>query len=123
MAIDHEVSSDGVFFKSKENAKQYADAYDKDLREVNGLWLAANRATSSGPMPTNEGGVIIFHLHQKYVVWIATWDGAQGPDPNVQPAVFWSADEAKKDALGQADETGGQIYLLQKDGSWARMTM
>src|SRR5947207_1925167 len=82
----------------KDRAKRYADLYDKDLVEDRGGWLAKNRPTQFGPMPTKDGDVVIFHLHQRYQVWVSTWDGAQGPDPNVKPLTFWNADHARHTA-------------------------
>lgn len=119
MIRDHEVTSEGVTFRSKDRAKIYADSYDKDLVETNSGWLAKNRVTKSQPIPTKEGDVVIFHLHQMYRVWVTTWDGAQGPDPNVEPVTAWNADEAKEAALRWATETNGRIYRLQKDGDWS----
>lgn len=64
MIKDHEVTSEGVTFRSKDRAKMYADSYDKDLVETSGGWLAKNRATKSQPIPTKEGDVVVCHLHQ-----------------------------------------------------------
>ena len=113
------VTGRGVIFDTKDRAKKYADMYDKDLVEVADGWLAKNRTNSAQPMPTKEGDVVIFHLHQLYRVWVTTWDGAQGPDPDVSPQEFWNAGEAEKAAIDWAGETRGQIYRLGKDGNWS----
>ena len=106
-------------FQSKELAQKYADAYDKDLVEVDGGWLAKNRVTEHGPMPTKEGDVVIFHFHQLYRMWVAPLDGAQGPDPDIDPLDFWDARKAKEAATNLAKENEGAIYLLEKDGKWS----
>jgi hypothetical protein len=118
VAEDHETTPEGVIFKSKDRAKTYADLYDKDLVEVNGDWLAKNRVANTPPMPTKDGDVVVYHLHQMYRVWAATWDGAQGPDPNVEPITVWNADEAQRVARHWAEETKGRIFQLQNDNKW-----
>jgi hypothetical protein len=55
MPTDHQVTGEGVWFGSRDGAKIYADAYDKDPVESDGGWLAKNRATQFGPMPTKDG--------------------------------------------------------------------
>jgi hypothetical protein len=117
MPTDHQVSGEGVWFESKDRAKLYADAYDKDLVESNGGWLAKNRTTQFGPMPTKDGDVVIFHLPQMFRVWTATWNGAQGPDPNVEPFTVRNADEARNAARELASGQS-QIFQLQKSGEW-----
>ena len=105
----HRVTPDGVIFESRDHAKTYAGLYDKDLVEVQDGWLAKNRATNSAPMPTKDGDVVVHHRHQLYQVWVATWDGAQSPDPNVQPNTVWNHDEAQEAARRWAAETNGRI--------------
>jgi hypothetical protein len=117
---DHQVTAEGVWFESKDRAKLYADASDKDLVEADGGWLAKNRSTQFGRMQTKDGDVVIFHLQQKFRVWVATWDGAQGPDPNVEPLTVWNADEARNAAREWASEES-RIFLLEKDGQWTLM--
>lgn len=121
MPTDHQVTAEGVWFASKGRAKRYADAYDKDVVESNGGWLAKNRTTQFGPMPTKDGDVVLYHLHQMYQVWVATSDGAQGPDPNVKPLTFWNADHARQAAHRWATEQS-RIFQLGKDGRWSVMT-
>ena len=102
------VTGEGVLFQSKELAQKYADAYDKDLVEVDGGWLAKNRVTEHGPMPTKEGDVVIFHFHQLYRMWVAPLDGAQGPDPDIDPLDFWEREEGQRgrDQLGEGKRGG-----------------
>ena len=107
MGKDFNVTGDGVTFHSKDLAKIYADKHDKDLIEIDSGWLAKNRATKRGPMPTRDGDVVIYHFHQKYLVWVASWDGAQGPDPNVETITVWNADEAQQAARQWAEERNG----------------
>ena len=64
----HKVTPEGVIFESKDRAKSYADLYDKDLVEAESGWLAKNRATNAPPMPTKDGDVVVYHLHQMYRV-------------------------------------------------------
>lgn len=120
MPTDHQVTGEGVWFASKDNARIYADAYDKDVVEADGGWLAKNRTTQFGPMPTKDGDVVIFHLHQMFQVWTATWNGAQGPDPNVEPRTLWDADEARNAARAWASGQS-RIFQLDKDGRWTVM--
>jgi hypothetical protein len=119
MPKDHTATAYGVFFSTRERAKLYADAFDKDLVEQDGGWLAKNRTTTASPMPTKEGDVVILHFRQLFRVWLTTWDGAQGGDPNIGTRDFWKADEAEAYARDLAADTGGKIYRLQKDGQWA----
>ena len=120
MHKDHDVTAEGVWFASKDRAKRYADVHDKDVVESNAGWLAKNRTTEFGPMPTKDGDVVLFHVHQKYQVWVATWDGAQGPDPNVKALSFWNADHARHAA--QMWATGqSRLFQREKDGRWSVM--
>ena len=119
MSLEHEVTGEGVLFQSKESAQKYADAHDKDLVEADGRWLAKNRVTEHGPMPTKEGDVVILHCRQLYLVWVTRWDGAQGPHPNERPPALWAARKAEEDATNLAEETEGKIYLLEKSGQWS----
>jgi hypothetical protein len=122
MGRDFNVTADGVTFDSKDLAKIYADKHDKDLVEIDGGWLAKNRATRGGPMPTRDGDVVIYHFQQKYLVWVSTWDGAQGPDPNVEASTVWDADEAQQVARRWAQESTGRIFRIDKDGNWTVAT-
>lgn len=120
---ERKVVPDGVLFQSERSARIYADQHDKDVVEVDGGWLARNRAcaTQKGPMPTKEGDVIVQHLNQLFRVWLITSDGAQGPDRNVAPLEKWNRAEAEQAAREWMEDTGGRIFLLQKDGEWTIM--
>jgi hypothetical protein len=119
MAIDHQVSPQGVHFRSRDGAKSYADHWDMDLVEsANGEWLAANRTMAAGPMPTKQGDTVIRHVGQMFRVWVVTWDGARSGDPNVQALDLRTASEAQDAARNWAQDGTGRIFHQQRDGGW-----
>jgi hypothetical protein len=115
---DREVIGDGVVFLSERSARLFADAQDKDLIKLEGGWLARNRQTNKGPMPTREGDVVVYHHNQLFRVWVVTNDGAQEPDQNIAPLDLRSRAEAEDAARNWTTETEGRIFWLQRNGEW-----
>lgn len=112
---------EGVVFLSEASARNFSEQHDKDLVQIGAGWLAKNRATTPGPMPTKDGDIVVHHLHQLFRVWIVTKDGSQKPDRNVGPLEVWSRSEAEEAARTKATETGGQIFWLQTDYQWVKI--
>jgi hypothetical protein len=111
------VTAEGVVYPSETAARNGADLHDKDVVQIGAGWLAKNRLTQSGPMPTLNGDVVVLHQHQLFRVWVVTADGSQEPDPNVAPTDVWSRAEAMTAATNWRAETNGRMFLLQNNGS------
>jgi hypothetical protein len=73
----------------------------------------------NGEMPTTEGDVIIQRLTSYYRVWVVTRDGAQEPDPNVEPRTVVGREDAERLARDWTRETNGQIFRIEPDGTWS----
>ena len=81
-------------------------------------WLAKNRQTQSGPMPTKHGDVVLRHVNQRFDVWMVAADGAQQPDPDTLQEA-WSRRDAEEIVREATDGTDATVYLVQGNGEWA----
>ncbi len=115
------VVDEGVVYRTEQGARDFAEQHDKDAIQIGHGWLAKNRATFSGPMPTRDGDVVVLHLFQVYRVWVVMTDGGQVPDENVAPLERHSRAEAEAAALEMAAVTNGRIFRLQHDNEWTEL--
>ena len=106
---------EGVVFPSEDGARKYSDMHDTDPVQIGEGWLAKNRRTRRGLIPTNEGDVVVCRLHQLFRVWAVT------PNGDAPPSEFWNRAEAEQDARRVATEKNGRLFWLQTNGEWAEI--
>jgi hypothetical protein len=109
---------DGVFKTKQKAARIFAEIHDKDVIQTDGGWLAKNRDTQSGPMPTKRGDVVVRHIDQRYDIWLVPEEGAQDPGAEIEPRQVWNLREAEQIVRELTEGTRAQVFRLQKNGAW-----
>src|SRR5262245_5016666 len=117
---DYESVPGGRFFRERHDARRYAELYDKDCEPFEDGWVASDRATSQGPLPTRAGDVVVRHGSQRRDIWRVPSDGAQIPAyPNPELGASAWSQSAVETVLGEwLGEAAVQVFWLQANGEW-----
>lgn len=117
------VTGEGAIFRDEKSARDNCELHDKDLVQIGNGWLAKNRETRTGRMPTVQGDVVLHHLGQHFLVWQITKEDAQTGCGDAAPFDSRGRSEAEAEAKRLVTKTNGRLFWLQNNGYWAEVTL
>jgi hypothetical protein len=118
---DDDVDASGTLHSTEPSAF-FAETHDEDVVLDRDEWPAKHRETTSGPMPTRVGDVVVHRIGSNFSVWLVTADDAQDPDRNVAPLQVESRYQAEVTARRWAQDTEGRIFWAQRNGYWTTIS-